>query len=86
MDWKLTIRKNRAALAIVVAGLIAIAGQDRTAVLCRPGYRAILNILRPAEAALRRLIVIVAAAMKVRLMTRGPGDGGRQGAPDAEAR
>jgi len=66
MDWKLAIRKNRSALAIAVAGLIAIAGQDRTAVLCRPGYRAILNILRPAEAALRRLIVIVAAVMKVR--------------------
>ena len=68
MDWQFAIDKNREALAIVVAGLIAMARQPGS----RPHHRAILRILRPAEAALRRLIVVV-AAMLVRKAREGRG-------------
>ena len=76
MDWKQVIKRNREALAVVIAGLIALAGQWtvdprvkpeddglRNDPIPRSVYRAILRILRPAESALRRLIVIVAATL-----------------------
>ncbi len=62
MDWQQAIEKNRVALAAVVAGLIAMARQAKT--LPRPVRCTICRILRPAESALRRLIVIVAAVIR----------------------
>ncbi|MCP5036350.1 MAG: hypothetical protein GY945_01990 [Rhodobacteraceae bacterium] len=59
MDWKLSIRKNREALAVVIAGLIGMITQAEA--LPSPVRRSITRILRPAESALRRLIVVVAA-------------------------
>ncbi len=61
MDWKLSIRKNREALVTIVAGLIAMVRQTET--MPSPVRRSITRILRPAESALRRLIVVVAAVL-----------------------
>ena len=63
MDWDRIIAHNRDALAAILAGLVALmAGRADAALIARPLRRAVLAALRPAEAALRRLIVMVAAA------------------------
>ncbi|MFZ1679837.1 MAG: hypothetical protein WAT70_02360, partial [Rhizobiaceae bacterium] len=59
MEWDQIIDRNRDALAAILAGLVALLPADAIA---RPLRLAILATLRPAESALRRLIVIVAAA------------------------
>ena len=62
MDWELAIRKNRQALAMIIAGLVdLVAMVDGAGMLPRPLHRFICRVLRSAESALRRLIVIVAA-------------------------
>ncbi|MGL4488574.1 MAG: hypothetical protein ACRCU5_03920 [Rhizobiaceae bacterium] len=63
MDWTLAIQRNRDALLRVVAALFAYAGLADGAVfsvLPRHVYRAVLRVLRPAESAVRRLIIIAA--------------------------
>jgi hypothetical protein len=61
MDWQLAITRNTEALTRFIAALFALSGlvEGKTA-LPRPIYRAILLVLRPAESAVRRLIMIVA--------------------------
>ncbi len=74
MDWALAIDCNRAALQRIVAALFAMAGLaglaegGNTATLPNPIYRAILRILRPAESATRRLVVILARGLTVSLL------------------
>ncbi|CAN5564947.1 hypothetical protein BH10PSE7_BH10PSE7_30460 [soil metagenome] len=66
MDWDRAIAINQAALARIVAALIAmlgLAGGVMPARLERPVYRAVLKVLRPAESAMRRLIVIAARGL-----------------------
>jgi hypothetical protein len=66
MDWTLAIVRNRDALLRIVAGLYVLAGLTggRIAdVLPRAIYHAILRVLRPAESAVRRLIVIAARGL-----------------------
>jgi hypothetical protein len=68
MDWQLAIEKNREALLRIIAGLYAFAGLAEgavAAVLPRLVYRAILLVLRPAESAVRRLIIIAACGLVV---------------------
>ncbi len=74
MDWPLAIDRNRQALMQIIAALFALAGltlpglsrrslgEDgrRAITLPRHLVRAILLILRPAESAARRLILILA--------------------------
>jgi hypothetical protein len=63
MDWTLAITRNRDALLRVIAALFALAGLApgaKLTLLPRPVYRAFLRVLRPAESALRRLIMIAA--------------------------
>ncbi|CAN5126544.1 hypothetical protein BH10PSE7_BH10PSE7_40820 [soil metagenome] len=63
MDWDRAIAINQAALSRIVAALIAMAGLAggvAEARLPRPVYHAVLRVLRPAESAARRLIVIMA--------------------------
>lgn len=63
MDWAKVIERNGGALRLVLAGLAAMAGPAPAGArptLPRRLHRAILRLLRPAEAALRRLVVIVA--------------------------
>ncbi len=62
-----TIDANKSAIARIVAGLFALLGLAGGSVLERiPGElrRAVLRALRPAESAVRRLILIVAKTIK----------------------
>ncbi|MEO3998856.1 hypothetical protein [Mesorhizobium sp. CAU 1732] len=71
MDWKAAIETNRQALKRVLASLGAMAGitsgggADRT--LPRHLHRAVLRLLRPAEAAARRLVIVAARGLVVTL-------------------
>ncbi|MGL4489959.1 MAG: hypothetical protein ACRCU5_11010 [Rhizobiaceae bacterium] len=68
MDWPLVITRNRDALLQIIAALFALAGLAEGRVLStlpRPVYRAVLSVLRPAESAVRRLIIIAAHGLVV---------------------
>src|SRR5262245_13339718 len=69
MDWALAIERNREPLLRIVAALFAMIGLTETGAverLSRPVYRAVLGVLRPAEAAVRRLIIVAARGMVVK--------------------
>lgn len=69
MDWARAIEINQAALSRIVAALFAMvdfAAQAAKARLPRSAYHAALRILRPAESAVRRLIVIAARGIVVK--------------------
>ena len=63
MDWDRAIQRNSEALKAILASLFAMLGDATVERLPRELYRAVLGILRPAESALRRLIVIAARRM-----------------------
>ena len=68
MDWDLAIKRNSEALVEIVADLFAMLGLVGEVMVSRlpwPTYRAVLRILRPAESALRRLIVVAARGLVV---------------------
>ncbi|MFL5259874.1 MAG: hypothetical protein ACJ8AS_08975 [Hyphomicrobiales bacterium] len=70
MDWARAIAVNQTALTRIVAALIAMVGLAADGVVARlprPTYRAMLQVLRPAEAAVRRLIVIAARGLMAKL-------------------
>ena len=63
MDWDHAIKRNSEVLAGVVESLFVMLGLVGEATVSRiswPAYRAVLRVLRPAESALRRLIVVAA--------------------------
>ena len=70
MDWDMAIKRNSEALVEIVADLFAmlgfVAGVEMVSRLPWPTYRAVLRILRPAESALRRLIVVAAQGIVVK--------------------
>jgi hypothetical protein len=69
MDWARAIEINQSALTRIVATLFAMVGlamQGALPRLPRPLYRAALRVLRPAESAVRRLIVIAARGIVVK--------------------
>ena len=68
-DWDLAIKRNSEALVEIVADLFAMLGLVGEATVSRlpwPAYRAVLRVLRPAESALRRLIVVAARGLVVK--------------------
>jgi hypothetical protein len=69
MDWARAIERNRDALMGIVAVLFAMLGLTGTATIGRIPRalnRAVLRVLRPAESAVRRLIVIAARGIVVK--------------------
>ena len=74
LDWELAIRRNREALLRLVAVLFASAGITpggaAVQTLSRPVRSAILALLRPAESALRRLILIAARDLIVKVRAK----------------
>ena len=69
MDWDRAIERNREPLLRIIAALFAMIGMTeagQVARLSRPVYRAVLLVLRPAEAAVRRLIIVAAHRMVVK--------------------
>jgi hypothetical protein len=69
MDWEMIIERNRERLLAVLAPLFAVLGFDprRRGEMPRYFYRSWLILLRPAESAVRRLIVIAARGIVVKL-------------------
>ncbi len=65
MDYPLAIHRNRTALLAVVAAIVALIGGREGGGLARRVRSAALALLRPAEAALRRLILIAARGLVV---------------------
>ncbi len=75
MDWNGAIAKNRDALRRVVAeifALLVVALEGSVSRLPRDVYLAAEGLLRPAESALRRLIVIAARGVQVALGPKRP--------------
>jgi hypothetical protein len=69
MDWARTLEINQNGLSRIVAALFAMVGlavEGAGARLPRPVYHAALRVLRPAESAVRRLIVIAARGLAVK--------------------
>ena len=67
MDWDRAIERNREALSAIVAALFALVASARVSgpgmMLPRRVWLMVLLVLRPAEAAVRRLVVIAARAL-----------------------
>ncbi len=69
MDWNRAIERNSEALVGIVAALFAMLGLSGDATAGRiplPLHSVVLLVLRPAESALRRLIVIAARGLVVK--------------------
>jgi hypothetical protein len=70
MDWNMVIERNSERLFTVVATLVAmvrVKGGGVAAFLPRDIYSAALILLRPAESAVRRLIIIAARGLVLKL-------------------
>ena len=70
MDWDLAIKRNSEALKCIVEALFAmmgIVGETTVSRIPPPLHRAVLRILRPAESAMRRLIIIAARGLVVKV-------------------
>jgi len=75
LDWALAIERNSEALKGIVAALFAMLGLEGEAPklrLPRSVHSAVLRVLRPAEYAMRRLIVIAARGLVVKLAPSRP--------------
>ena len=75
MDWDLAIKRNSEALKDINAVLFALLGLDGTDAasrIPRSLHSAALGVLRPAESAVRRLIVIAARNVVVKLAPSRP--------------
>src|SRR4051795_13676398 len=79
MDWAYAIERHREPLLGIVATLYALIGltdDGRVERLAWPIYRAVLAVLRPAEAAVRRLIVVAARGLVVKPYVPRPAPAG----------
>ena len=68
--WDLAIKRNREALKGIIETLFAMLGLVGEATVSRipkPLHSAVLLVLRPAESAVRRLIVIAARGVVVKV-------------------
>jgi hypothetical protein len=75
VDWARAIERNSEALKGIIAGLFAmleLAGGITVALLPRSVHSAVLRVLRPAESAMRRLIIIAARGLVVKLPPSRP--------------
>ena len=75
MDWDLAIRRNRDQIREIVLVLFALAGMRVGGLLFmlpRDVVSAIMMVLRPAESAVRRLIVIAAHGLVLKPQTPRP--------------
>ena len=75
MDWDLVIKRKSEALRGIVETLFALLGLDGSDAAHRIPkslHSAVLQVLRPAESAVRRLIVIAARGLVVKLAPSRP--------------
>ena len=81
MDWDLAIKRNSEALKGIIEVLFALLGldgSDAASRIPRSLHSAVLGVLRPAESAVRRLIVIAARNVVVKLAPSRPMAEGRK--------
>ena len=70
MDWDLAIKRNSVALKGIIEALFVLLGLDGIDMvgrIPRSVHSTVLRVLRPAESAVRRLIVIAARGLVVKL-------------------
>jgi hypothetical protein len=75
MDWDLAIKRNSEALKGIVVTLFAMLGLDGAETVGRIPHRlhrAVLRVLRPAESAVRRLIVVASRGLVVKVAPSRP--------------
>ena len=75
MDWDLAIKRNSKVLKGIIEVLFALLGLDGTDAasrIPRSLHSAVLGVLRPAESAVRRLIVVAARNVVVELALSRP--------------
>ena len=72
MDWDLAIKRNSESLNAIVVALFAMLGEATASRIPRSLNSAVLLILRPAESAVRRLIVIAARGLVVKVAPSRP--------------
>jgi hypothetical protein len=75
MDWDLAIKLNSEALNSIVAALftlLGLVGEATVSRISKPLHSAVLRVLRPAESAVRRLIVIAARGLVVKVAPSRP--------------
>jgi len=75
MDWDLAIKRNSEALRGIVETLFALLGLDgpeTVGPIPHRLHRAVLRVLRPAESAVRRLIVVAARGLVVKVAPSRP--------------
>ncbi|MGE3831555.1 MAG: hypothetical protein AB7F76_11230, partial [Parvibaculaceae bacterium] len=75
MDFAAAITRNSAALKGIIEALFAmlgLAGGVTVERIPRPLHSAVLRVLRPAESAVRRLIVIAAQGLVVKMAPSRP--------------
>jgi hypothetical protein len=80
MDWELAIKRNSESLKGIVEMLFAMLGLIGEATVSRIPqdlHRAVLRLLRPAESAVRRIIVIAARNVVVKLAASRPMPAGK---------
>jgi hypothetical protein len=80
VDWDLAIKRNSEALIGIVVELFAmlgLAGTEMAARIPQDLHRAVLRVLWPAESAVRRLIVIAARGLVVKLAPSRPMPAGK---------
>jgi hypothetical protein len=77
MDWELAIKRNSKALKGIIEMLFAMLGVAPTRIP-QDLHRAVLRLLRPAESAVRRLIVIAARNVVVKPAPSRPMPEGRK--------
>ena len=88
MDWARAIERNSEALKGIIADLFAmleLAGTATVVRLPRSVHSAVLRVLRPAESAVRRLIVIAARGLVVKLAPSRPISGPKPAKPTAKS-
>src|SRR5215213_12002376 len=78
MNWKMdfnwdgALKHHSEALKGIIAALFALLGDVTVSRIPKPVYRAVLLVLRPAESALRRLIIIAARGLVVKVAPSRP--------------
>jgi hypothetical protein len=75
LDWDLAIKRHSEALKGIIAGLFAmleLAGGITVSRIPQSLHSAVRRVLYPAESALRRLIVIAARGLVVKLASPRP--------------
>jgi hypothetical protein len=71
-DWDGAVKHHSETLQGIIAALFAMLGEATVSRIPKPLHRAVLLVLRPAESAVRRLIVVAARGLAVKVAPSRP--------------